>query len=128
MKRKAPPFCILEKNDKTYDLVLKYYDMISKHIVETTHLDNLIQANECQDHLRRCNKMHDPEETSKWFDDNAELLRSYLNTVKNIAFLMYVDNTINYRDKVVKELFYKFADLYNENKSLFDTIRIYIEK
>jgi hypothetical protein len=128
MKRKAPPFCILDKTDKTFDLVLKYYELISKHVLDTTHLDNVIQANECKDHLCRHNKLHDPEETSRWFDENANGLRSYLNTVKNIAFLMYIDNTINYRDKVVKELYYKFADLYNENKSLFDTIRINVEK
>jgi hypothetical protein len=86
------PFCILERDRKTFEYFKKYVEFLETENQTCLILDNKIQAKEIEDHLR-LNGINSAgidekkrEEISKWIVDHAKPFRDYLNSIK----LVYV--------------------------------------
>jgi hypothetical protein len=85
------PFSILEKDRKTFEYFKKYVEFLELEENTCLILDNKIQSEEIQEHLRRTghNSGMDgrkKEIISQWIRENARPFRDYLNSIK----LVYV--------------------------------------
>ncbi len=83
------PFCILEKDRKTFDYVKMYVEFLENNGSTCLVLDNQIQSEEIKDHLRRVGSDANLEgikkrEVTRWIKENARPFRDYLNSIKLI--------------------------------------------
>ncbi len=85
------PFCILEKDEKTFEYFKLYVEYLENEDSTCLILDNKIQSEEIQEHLRRTGNAHGVDDQKKkiisqWIKKNARPFRDYLNSIK----LVYV--------------------------------------
>ena len=121
---KCKPFCILEKDEKTYKHICEYYDAI---VWETPlmAIDSIIQKRELENHLKRTKGTESKEEAQNWIQENAEPFRAYLNSLKLLTLFIFMDNKRNFRENVPYELFETYVEIWKKEKQLLiDTIRI----
>jgi len=79
-------FCRLEKDEKSYRLVLLYMEHFLQNREHCLKLDNTIQWEEIQNHLNRNGLNKDNyEEIQRWITQYSASFRSYLNTLKLAA-------------------------------------------
>lgn len=120
------PFCILEKDEKTFDYFKKYVSFLEKSDSTCLSLDNEIQSEEIQDHLRRegFGGNGDPgkkEVISRWIKENARPFRDYLNSIK-LAYVVWKCMGKNWED-ITWEEFSRLEDRINQLKyKCLDTI------
>jgi hypothetical protein len=121
---KNKPFCIFDKDEKTFNHVKLYYKAIEDK-VDLFKVDCQLQQQELEIHLNRCKKEHDKSEQLAWLNKNAEPLRAYINSLKMIALFMYIENKRIGKIDVTWELFCQFAEVWDEEKQIIiDTIRV----
>jgi hypothetical protein len=120
-------FCILEKDEKTFDYFKKYVGFLEENERTCLTLDNEIQSEEIQDHLRRegfGNNGGDPgkkDEISRWIKENARPFRDYLNSIK-IAYVVWKCMGKDWKD-ITWEEFVVLEDRLNQLKyKCLDTI------
>lgn len=86
-------FCILEKDEKTFNYVKRYILAIKKESSEhdVEKLDCLIQMEEMKNHLIINNIPEDKKnnECIRWADENSEKFRIYLNSIKIVSVIFY---------------------------------------
>ncbi len=88
------PFCVLEKDKKTFEYFKKYVEFLETKNNTCLILDNKIQAFEIQEHLKRngLDNSHIDEkkknEISNWIRFHAKPFRDYLNTIK-LAYVVW---------------------------------------
>ncbi len=85
-------FCLLEKDDKTYNYVKEYYKVV-KTGNSPMKVDAGIQKIEIE--RRLCLECIDPEDCTavyRWIRENSPGIRSYLNSLKMLAFSIYFMN------------------------------------
>ena len=118
-------FSKLEKDKKTFEHLTRYYIALMENLPLMV-IDMEIQAHELEDHMNRCGLPTScMPEMNSWIQKNSENLRTYLNALKMLALFIYIDNTKDYRDKVVWDLFCTFVDVWNqESEIIMDTIRL----
>jgi len=118
-------FSKLEKDDRTFSHVLLYYVAIvdKKSLMP---VDMLIQERELKEHLKRCRlKETDLANCTNWIEDNHEAFRAYINTLKAFTLFIYMENRLEYREKVIWEIFCRMVDVFNEEKDIImETIRL----
>lgn len=80
-------FCHLEKDEKSYHLVLLYMEHFLQNQEHCLKLDNRIQWDEIQNHLRINGRDSDDyHEIQRWIEEHSASYRCYLNTLKLAAF------------------------------------------
>jgi len=118
------PFSLLEKNEKTFEHVKEYFEALEKGI-DLFAIDNIIQKRELILHLERHCKESDQQECLNWINENAAKFRNYLNSLRVITLLIFADCLANHRKGLVWEIFCKFIDVWDEQKSkIMDSIRL----
>lgn len=110
-------FCLLEKDEKTFNYTKEYLKVLEKRENNCLRLDNEIQKKEIEQHLERKGKHISPEdernkEAFLWIDNYACNFRVYLNTIKIAASFLHYKN-INSND-LTKEEFEHCCDAVNE--------------
>lgn len=114
-------FCILEKDQKTFDYVKECLLLLERRDKDAKTLDNKIQAIEILAHLERAGKnIEESEERHKeqifWVDNYACDFRSYLNTIKIAASFLHFKKV---KSEVLSyEEFCECCDAVNNLKSL----------
>ena len=94
------PFCILEKDKKTFEYFKKYVTFLEEEKNTCLILDNEIQSEEIQEHLRRTGSGIDgrkKEVISQWIKENARPFRDYLNSIK-LAYVVWKCMGKNWED------------------------------
>ena len=87
------PFCILEKDKKTFEYFKKYVEFLESKGNTCLILDNKIQSEEIREHLRRTGIENGvdgrkKEVISQWIHENARPFRDYLNSIK-LAYVVW---------------------------------------
>lgn len=83
-------FAALEKNRKTFQLVQKYIEHLSRENSSCTKLDNHIEMDEIREWLENISAdAHDNEAIALWIRENGKSFRDYLNTVKLIYLVWF---------------------------------------
>jgi len=132
---KIEPFSKLEKNINTFNYVREYFYIIKNTIDDGDlekklfALDCTIQSKELEHHLiRNCKPVTDFKEKSEWIKKNSKPLRSWLNSLRTLAFFMNLDNVLYYREDINYDLFCKFVEIYDKyNDCILNKIRLTIE-
>ncbi len=119
-------FCFLEKNKKTFKQIQDYYSAI-KCGKPAILIDCSIQYEEIESYLHQNNLTMDNQEAIRdWIQANSSQLRSYLNSLKMVAFFLFtVSKSIpgSSKDRFSYTLFCRITDLWNERKINFiDTV------
>lgn len=113
------PFCYLEKDQKTFDYVKQYLQVMKKG-ESTTPLDITIQRLEIEHHLQANNISYsDRKAISEWIDKNSPNFRIYLNSLKMVAlFIYYVKKAEHFAEEaqISFELFAEAVAYWNERK------------
>jgi len=82
-------FCHLEKDQKTFRLILMYLEHFKYNSGSCLKLDNTIQWEEIKHHLYINGMTEDnQQEIHKWIAEHSQSFRSYLNTVKIAAMVL----------------------------------------
>ena len=116
-------FSLLDKDQKTYNHILEYYNGILNN-VSVFSIDMILQKRELTEHLQRCTKEHDKDEICKWLEKNASPFRCYLNSLKSVALFCIMDRRINSKNNLSWDNFCKIVDIWREEKQLIiDTIK-----
>ena len=117
-------FSKLEKDEKTFNHIQLYYDLIVRR-TPLIEADLEIQRIELEHHLERCNKEFDATECSDWIGRNAEAFRAYINTLKVFTLFIYMENCLEYRSDIVWEIFCRMVDVFNEEKEIImETVKL----
>ena len=96
-------FSVLEKNNKTYQLVQKYIMYLRENNCSCINLDNHIEMDEIKNWLKEISADdHDNSAISEWIRNNGKSFRDYLNTVKLIYLIWFCHtdrgDTISWED------------------------------
>jgi hypothetical protein len=119
-------FSLLEKDQKTFEYFKQYVQFLEKDGNTCQILDNRIQANEIEDHLKRNGKESSlsqvkKEEISHWIKENARPFRDYLNSIK-LAYVVWKCMGRDWRD-ITWDEFVKIEERLNQLKyKCLDTI------
>jgi len=104
-------FCILNEDDKTYNIFLRYNNCLDNNI-DLFKEDNKIQAEEILIHRYCCGR-----DGYDWTENNAEKERIYLNTIKILVYTVrenHLEPTKENCNKCIREI--------NSNYELLQTI------
>jgi putative component of toxin-antitoxin plasmid stabilization module len=108
-------FCYLEKDKKTFDILLLYIKDISDN-EDLLKEDNKIQIKEIQEHNQReCR-----DASLEWIEKHAEGERIYLNTIKELAILFLCTE----REVTWKNFIFFIDRLNSINESILNKIYI----
>jgi hypothetical protein len=110
MKKICESFSLLTDDDKTLNDLLLYIDNIGSE-KDFTYLDNFIQKRELEWHCGLLHKQHNLEEETKWIVENADKIRQYINTIKQIALMLYIEKI-----QVNKENLKEIIENWNKKK------------
>lgn len=118
-------FSKIEKDNKTFQHVIMYYNCIMKGDDYTT-TDIKIQQLELKEHLERNHVDENKnEECDKWIKENHKPFRKYINTLKVFSLFMFMNNQLEYREKIPYQIFEKMVEAFNEHGELImDTIML----
>jgi hypothetical protein len=117
-------FSLLEKDQKSFDIIIAYLDFFltddkEKNIFD---FDNNLQKQEIKDHLRRNNfGMNNQNEMCNWVIANGKNYRQYLNACKFIASMIEKDLLTNIiiKKNVNREYVNCLIELYDERIQSF---------
>lgn len=113
------PFCYLEKDEKTFDYV-KHYLQVMKNGESTTPLDITIQRLEIEHHLNANGISHtDRKAISEWIENNSANFRIYLNSLKMVALFIYYVKKAEHlaeENQISFDLFTEAVAYWNERK------------
>lgn len=100
--------------------MLIFIDHLREHKGDIVKLDNIIQKNEIENHLKN-NGFNDENNNEKinWIKNNGKLFREYLNTIKVAALIWYVAKP---KEELTWEKFCTLEDRLNNNKCCLDMI------
>jgi hypothetical protein len=112
-------FCFLEKDQKTFDYVKKYYSLI-KAGDSTIQLDSCIQKSEIERNLelKSCD-IEDQKAITDWINENSSGFRAYINSIKMLAlFIYFIERSAvsKKQEELTYQLFTKTVILWNERK------------
>jgi hypothetical protein len=112
-------FCELEKDEKTFNILVKYLDDI-KNGVDLDSEDGRIQVDEITKH----NYLNGKNDSLNWIDKHGIGERRYLNTIKQLAVIYYCTGS-----KLTWKNFCRFIDrLNNIKKPVLEKIHLLIMK
>ena len=116
-------FCSLEKDDKTFKLILEFVKKVKGGVsdLELNHFETCIQKDEIYKHLEvnGCQENNRKDEILKWVQQHAHNFRNYLNTLK-IASVMWV--YANPDKEFTWEEFCILENRLNNEKDILDSI------
>lgn len=121
-------FCFLEKDEKTYGYIKKYFSII-KDGLPPISMDNFVQKQEIERYLINNNRcLHDRGAITEWINDNSSDFRSYLNSIKMVALFIYFINRSNKsggENPIPFDVFCDAVSAWNDRKSeLVDSLFI----
>jgi hypothetical protein len=114
-------FCLLEKDQKTYDYFIYYTMAIESHVIDLSEADAILHDKEIRTHLY-LNQITPKDETEKilWIREYGKKFRHYLNTLKILAIMWHISKDSS--EVMTIDIFYTMVDKLNAMNSYLELI------